>query len=93
MERHRVVVVDAADERREDDQFPGVGVIEQIRKTPSSTETTILVLTGHYFHPALRRRMREAQADFFYHRSELQSAAALPRRRPSTERCPEYYIS
>jgi hypothetical protein len=39
----------------------------------------VLVLTGHFFDDAVRRRMREAQADFFYHRSELQDAADLYR--------------
>jgi DNA-binding NarL/FixJ family response regulator len=74
-----VVVVDAADERMEEDQFPGVRVVEQIRRHRTSEQTLILVLTGHYFHAALRRRMREARADFLYHRSELQDTDDLLR--------------
>jgi DNA-binding NtrC family response regulator len=72
-----VVIVDAADERNEEDHFPGVLVVEQIRRHRTAEETIVLVLTGHYFDPALRRRMREAQADFFYHRSEVQETNAL----------------
>jgi hypothetical protein len=39
----------------------------------------VIVLTGHFFDDAVRRRMREAEADFFYHRSELQESADLYR--------------
>jgi CheY-like chemotaxis protein len=74
-----VVLVDAADERNHGDQFPGVSVAEHVRRSRSPEQTIIIVLTGHYFHPALRRRMREARADFFYHRSELKSVDALYR--------------
>lgn len=72
-----VVVVDAADERDPLDQFPGVAVVEQVRRRRSAAQTTVLVLTGHFFDPALRRRMREAGADFLYHRGDLVSADAL----------------
>ncbi|MCQ0016606.1 hypothetical protein [Actinomadura madurae] len=34
-------------------------------------------MTGHFFDDAVRRRMREARADFFYHRSDMADAEAL----------------
>ena len=71
--RRHVVIVDGADEMREDDQFPGVAVVEAIRRRQSSKETRIIVVTARYFHPGLRRRMREAQADRFYNRYELEA--------------------
>jgi CheY-like chemotaxis protein len=70
-------LVDAADSRRDDDHFPGVGVVDHIRRRRNRTETMVIVLTGHFFDDAVRRRMREAEADFFYHRSELQDSADL----------------
>jgi CheY-like chemotaxis protein len=72
-----VAIVDAADERRGDDHFPGVAVVQALRRCRQPEETVVIVVTGHFFDDALRRRMREAAADFFYHRSELQSAEAL----------------
>jgi CheY-like chemotaxis protein len=74
-----IAIVDAADSRREDDHFPGVGVVDHIRRRRSREQTMVIVLTGHFFDDAVRRRMREAQADFFYHRSELQESADLYR--------------
>jgi len=72
-----IAIVDAADSRRDDDHFPGVGVVDHIRRRRSRDQTMVIVLTGHFFDDAVRRRMREAQADFFYHRSELQESADL----------------
>jgi CheY-like chemotaxis protein len=72
-----IALVDAADSRRLDDHFPGVGVVDHIRRRRSREQTMVLVLTGHFLDDALRRRMREAQADFFYHRSELQESSDL----------------
>ncbi|MCL4413548.1 MAG: hypothetical protein M1522_02175 [Actinobacteria bacterium] len=66
------VIVDGADEGREDDHFPGVAVVEAIRRKRSPQETRIVVVTARYLHPGLRRRMREAQADRFYNRFELE---------------------
>jgi DNA-binding NarL/FixJ family response regulator len=76
-DRVDVAVVDAADERRRGDQFPGVAVVEAVRRYRSSTETVVIVITGHFFDDAIRRRMREAKADYFYHRSEVSDASAL----------------
>jgi CheY-like chemotaxis protein len=72
-----IAIVDAADSRRDDDHFPGVGVVDHIRRRRSRDQTMVIVLTGHFFDDAVRRRMREAQADFYYHRSELQESADL----------------
>jgi DNA-binding NarL/FixJ family response regulator len=74
-----IAIVDAADSRRIDDHFPGVAVVDHIRRRRSSDQTMVVVLTGHFFDDAVRRRMREAQADFFYHRSELQESGDLYR--------------
>jgi CheY-like chemotaxis protein len=74
-----IAIIDAADSRREDDHFPGVGVVDHIRRRRSREQTMVVVLTGHFLDDAVRRRMREAQADFFYHRSELQESADLYR--------------
>ncbi|ETK38127.1 response regulator transcription factor [Microbispora sp. ATCC PTA-5024] len=70
-----VVLVDAADERREGDQFPGVAVVEQVRR--HRPRALVIVFTGHFFDGAVRRRMREAGADLFFHRGELAEAATL----------------
>ena len=72
-----VAMVDACDERRTDDQFPGVAVVEQIRRYRRSQETLVIVRTGQFFDDAVRRRMGEARADYFFHRSELQDAEDL----------------
>lgn len=72
-----VAVVDAADDTEEADQFPGVAVVECIRRRRSREQCTVIVVTGHFFDDAVRRRMREACADLFYHRSELRLGLAL----------------
>lgn len=70
-----VAVVDASDHRRAGDQFPGVAVVSAIRTFGS--DVTVVVLTGQYLHPGLRRRMWEAGADFFYPRDEGMSVEEL----------------
>ena len=72
-----VVLVDAADERSRADQFPGVAVVEEVRRHRRREQTVIVVITGHFFDDAVRRRMREAQADFYYHRTEVGDARSL----------------
>jgi CheY-like chemotaxis protein len=72
-----IAIVDAADSRRDDDHFPGVVVVDHIRRRRSREQTMVIVLTGHFFDDAVRRRMREAEADYFYHRSDLQDSADL----------------
>jgi CheY-like chemotaxis protein len=74
-----VVLVDASDRRFSDDHFPGVLVVQRIRASRTSQQTRVIVLTGVMFDDAIRRRMREAGADFYYHRSELLDAAVLCR--------------
>ncbi|MGH9082064.1 MAG: hypothetical protein ACRDWN_01830 [Acidimicrobiales bacterium] len=80
-----VLVVDAADERDIVDHFPGVQVVEA-RRRRRRDQTMVIVVTGHFFNDALRRRMREAEADFFYHRSELQDVERLYQAVLATER-------
>lgn len=72
-----VVVVDAHDERQEWDRYPGVGVVERIRRARSPDQTLILVVSGHTLDPLLRLRMAEAGADFFYAHLDLPTPAAL----------------
>ncbi len=72
-----VVLVDAADERSRVDHFPGVAVVEEVRRHRPRGQTVIVVITGHFFDDAVRRRMREAQADFYYHRTEVGDADSL----------------
>ncbi len=74
-----VVLVDASDRRRLDDHFPGVQVVQRVRESRTPEQTRVIVLTGVMFDDAIRRRMREAGADFYYHRSELLEAAVLCR--------------
>lgn len=71
-----VVLVDAADHRRAHDQFPGVAVVEHVRRH-GADRLTIIAVTGHFFDDAVRRRMREARADFFYHRADMADPDAL----------------
>lgn len=71
-----VAVVDASDHRCHHDHFPGVAVAQAI-KADRASRCTVVVITGVLFDDAVRRRMREAGADFYYHRSELADAAML----------------
>jgi DNA-binding NarL/FixJ family response regulator len=71
-----VVLVDAVDEGRDDDQFPGVRVVEQVRAM-ACRQPTVIVLTPYFSDDALRRRMREARADYFCRRAELGRADRL----------------
>ncbi len=71
-----VVMVDAADERLGGDQFPGVEVVETIRLHGGS-RAKVHVVTGHFFDDAIRRRMREAGADFFHNRLDLHDTSVL----------------
>jgi DNA-binding NarL/FixJ family response regulator len=74
-----VVLVDAADERLNDDQFPGVQVVDQIRRVHAGRPPTIIVVSEHYYDDALRRRMHEARPDYFHHRTHLNDGDALRR--------------
>ena len=72
-----VAIVDAADDQLNGDQFPGVAVVRAMRLQRPPGTLAIVVITGHFFNDALRRRMREAKADYFYHRSSLAEPARL----------------
>lgn len=75
--RLEAVLVDAADDRAYGDQFPGVAVVEHVRRHRQRGRPSVIVVTGHFFDDAVRRRMREARADFFYHRSAVADARVL----------------
>jgi DNA-binding response OmpR family regulator len=68
-----VVLVDAWDASQEWDRFPGVRVVESVRRVRSSDETLIIVISGHVTNELLRLRMAEAGADFFYGHGELRN--------------------
>jgi CheY-like chemotaxis protein len=72
-----VVVVDAADEDRPGDQYPGVAVVRHIRANQGERRPTIVVVTGHFFDDGLRHRMAQADADFFFLRPEIRSSEKL----------------
>lgn len=73
------LVVDAADEDRPGDQFPGVAVVRHVRAAIDAGDhgPVVVVVTGHYLHDGLRHRMAAAGADFFFLRSDLRSPGAL----------------
>ena len=63
---------------RKKDQFPGVAVVQSIRER-GGDHAAVIIVTGHFFDDAVRRRMREAGADYFYNRIELHDTAELYR--------------
>jgi len=75
-DRIDTVLLDAADESRADDQFPGVGVVTHVRAI-APPSVVVVVLTGHFLNDGLRRRMREVGADFFYARTSVSDGATL----------------
>lgn len=72
-----VVIVDAFDEREAFDRFPGVAVVEAIRRRRSPDETLVVVISGHVLNELLRLRMAEAGADFFYGHAEVRDLPTL----------------
>ena len=72
-----MVIVDAADEARAGDQFPGVAVVRRVREHAGRDHPLVVVVTGHYLHDGLRHRMAGAGADFYFLRSDLRSADVL----------------
>ncbi len=72
-----VVVVDAADEGQQGDQFPGVGVVRSLVAATADQRPTIVVVTGHYLHDGLRQRMAQAGADFYFLRANLRTREQL----------------
>jgi CheY-like chemotaxis protein len=83
-----VVLLDAWDAERQWDRFPGVAVVEAIRRSPGGGRILIIVISGHATNELLRLRMAEAGADFFYAHSELRTAEELADaiRRPDAAR-------
>jgi CheY-like chemotaxis protein len=73
------LVVDAAEETRAGDQFPGVAVVRRLRAATAllTVRPLVVVVTGHYLHDGLRHRMADADADFFFLRSELRRGSEL----------------
>ena len=71
------LIVDAADEGRAGDQFPGVAVVRRVRAAVVEGGPLIVVVTGHYLHDGLRHRMAAAGADFYFPRADLRSPEAL----------------
>jgi hypothetical protein len=71
------LVVDAADEGRAGDQFPGVAVVRHVRAAVAAGGPLVVVVTGHYLHDGLRHRIAAAGADFYFLRSDLRSPGAL----------------
>jgi DNA-binding NarL/FixJ family response regulator len=76
-DRVDVALVDAWDHRAGFDRFPGVAVVEAIRRGRSAEATTIIVITGHVVNDMLRLRMAEAGADFFYGHEDVAGVAEL----------------
>jgi len=72
-----VLVLDAADEARSGDQFPGVAVVRAVRDAVPAGGPLVIVVTGHYLHDGLRHRMAAAGADFYYLRADLRRADEL----------------
>lgn len=68
-----VVLLDAWDAEQEWDRFPGVRVLEAIRRSEGGPGLLVIVISGHATNEVLRLRMAEAGADFFYAHSELRS--------------------
>lgn len=69
-----VALVDAWDGREAWDRFPGVAVVEAIRRRRTPAETLIVVISGHVVSDVLRLRMAEAGADFFYGHEEVRGS-------------------
>ena len=86
-----VALVDAWDHRAGFDRFPGVAVVEAIRRSRTPDETTIIVITGHVVNDMLRLRMAEAGADYFYGHDDVAGIDELVGviREPGIDRRPD----
>jgi CheY-like chemotaxis protein len=72
-----VLIIDAADTRRSDDHFIGAEVVHRFRRRSEQDAAAVIVVTGHFLSDPLRRRMRDARADLYLHRSEVQDEGRL----------------
>lgn len=70
-------IIDAFDATETFDRFPGVGVVESVRRRRTPTETTVIVISGHMNNQLLKQRLFEAGADYFYHRIDIQTLDSL----------------
>jgi DNA-binding NarL/FixJ family response regulator len=70
-------VIDAFDASETFDRFPGVGVVESVRRRRTSTDTTVIVVSGHMNNQLLKQRLFEAGADYLYHRIDIQTLDSL----------------
>ena len=68
-----VALIDAFDPDEDFDRFPGVAVVESLRRRRSPEQTTAIVISGHMKNQLLKQRMYEAGADYYYHRSDVQT--------------------
>ena len=82
------VIIDPANEHAPEDHFSGVAVVDRVRRYDRLRRVKVIVVTRHFFDDAVRRRLREACADYFYHRAELHDPESLHRivLHPSVER-------
>jgi CheY-like chemotaxis protein len=74
-----IALVDAWDAEQDWDRFPGVRVVEAIRRSEHGGRILVLVISVHATNEVLRLRMAEAGADFFYAHSELRGPDDLVR--------------
>ena len=66
-----VALVDAWDQHAEFDHFPGVAVVEAIRRRRSPEQTRVVIVTGHVFNRMLRTRMLRAGADCVFSHADV----------------------
>jgi CheY-like chemotaxis protein len=71
-----VALVDAHDDAKAFDHFPGVGVVEAIR-VDGGPATLVVVVSGHLDNTFLRLRMAEAGADYLYRHEEVGDPPSL----------------
>jgi DNA-binding NarL/FixJ family response regulator len=72
-----VALVDAHDESEPFDRFPGVHVVEEIRRHDELVRTQVVVISGHCENVFLRLRMAEAGADYFYDHEDVRDLESL----------------
>lgn len=72
-----VALIDAFDPDEQFDRFPGVGVVDSLRRRRRPDQTVAIVISGHMSNQLLKQRMFEAGADYYFHRSDVQTLDAL----------------
>ncbi len=71
-----VVLLDVTDPDQPD-QFPGIAVARKIRAIAPGPAPSLVVLTDRFAHEGLRRRLREAKADFCFLREDVRAKLDL----------------